>query len=125
MNEDINRQLISELWERMGRFDFTGAGELLHDDYVCEWPQSQERIRGRENFVALNAHYPGRWQTEVRRVVADGDQAASEVELTDNEQTVIAVSFYEIRDGKICREVDYWPKPYPAPEWRAQWVEHL
>jgi hypothetical protein len=56
MREAANRQLIIELWERMGRIDFVGAGELLHDDCVCEWPQSNERIRGRENFVTLNSN---------------------------------------------------------------------
>jgi ketosteroid isomerase-like protein len=123
MDENINRQLISEFWQRMGRFDFMGASELLHDDYVCEWPQSQERIRGRGNFVALNSNYPGRWSVEVKRVIGQGDQVASEVALTWENQTVTAVSFFEMRDGKIHREVDYWPEPYAAPKWRAQWVE--
>jgi len=48
-----------------------------------------------------------------------------EVALTRENQTVIATSFYEIRDGRIYREVDYWPEPYPAPEWRKQWVEPM
>jgi ketosteroid isomerase-like protein len=125
MSTDSNRQLISELWQRMGRFDFEGAGTLLHDDYVCEWPQSLERIRGRENFVALNANYPGRWTAEVKRVIVQSDQVASEVTLNWENQTIMVVSFYEIRDGKIYREVDYWPEPYAAPEWRKPWVESM
>jgi ketosteroid isomerase-like protein len=125
MSEDIQRQLVVELWRRIGRFDFEGAGELLHDDYVCEWPQSNERIRGRANFVALNAHYPGRWAAEVKRVIVDGDHASSEVVLTYADQTVTVVSFYEMRDGKIYHEVDYWPEPYAAPEWRKPWVERI
>ena len=122
---DTPRQLVTELWQRMGRFDFAGAGELLHDAYVCEWPQSKERIRGRENFVALNSNYPGRWKAEVKRVIVEGAEAASEVILTYEDQTVIVVSFYEIRDSKIYREVDYWPESYAAPEWRRQWVERM
>ncbi len=125
MNTETNRQLVIELWQRVGRFDFAGAGELLHDDFVCEWPQSKERIRGRENFAALNANYPGRWATEIKRVIVDGDQVASEVSLTWENQTIMVVSFYEIRGGQIYREVDYWPEPYAAPEWRAAWVERM
>ena len=125
MSEEANRQLIIELWQRMGRFDFASAGELLHGDYVCEWPQSNERIRGRENFVALNSNYPGRWSTEVKRVIVQSDQGASDVALTWENQTVVVVSFYEIRDGKIYREVDFWPEPYAAPDGRAQWVERM
>jgi predicted SnoaL-like aldol condensation-catalyzing enzyme len=125
MSEEVNRRLIIELWQRMGRFDFTGAGELLHDDYICDWPQSNERTRGRANFVALNANYPGRWAAEVKRVIVQGDQVASEVALTWEEQIVVVVSFYEIRGGKIYREIDYWPEPYAAPDWRAQWIERM
>jgi ketosteroid isomerase-like protein len=125
MDTETNRQLVIELWRRMGHFDFEGAGELLHDDYVCEWPQSRERIRGRDNFVALNANYPGRWTDEVKRVIVESDQVVSEVMLTWENRTVMVMSFYEIRDGKIYREADYWPEPYAAPEWRAQWVERM
>ena len=125
MSSDVNRQLIVELWQRLGRFDFDGAGELLHDDYVCDWPQSKERIRGRQKFVALNSNYPGRWAAKIKRVIVEGDQVASEVTLTWENQTVIVVSFYEVRDGQIYREVDYWPEPYAAPQARAQWVEQM
>jgi len=123
MSVETNRQLVVELWQRLGRCDFAGAGELLHDDHVCEWPQSKERIRGRENFVALNANYPGRWAAEVKRVIVQGDQVASEVALTWENQTIMVVSFYDIRDDQLYREIDYWPEPYAAPDWRAQWVE--
>jgi hypothetical protein len=117
MSAEANRQLVVELWQRMGRFDFAGAGELLHDIFTCDWPQSNERIRGREKFVALNSNYPGRWTAEVKRAIVEGDRAASEVTLTWEEQVVVVVSFFEICDGKIYREVDYWPEPYAAPGW--------
>lgn len=38
---------------------------------------------------------------------------------------VMLIKFFELRDGKIVRETDYWPEPYDAPEWRAQWVERM
>jgi hypothetical protein len=93
--------------------------ELLHDDYICDWPQSQERLRERENLVALNRNYPGQWVAEVKHVIAEGDRAASEVVLTWREQTVVVVSFCVMRDGTIYHEVDYWPEPYAASDWRA------
>ena len=33
------------------------------------------------------------------------------------------VFIFEFRDGRYARETAYWSKPFPAPEWRAQWVE--
>jgi hypothetical protein len=26
-------------------------------------------------------------------------------------------------EGKVVKETDYYSQPFPAPEWRAQWVE--
>lgn len=125
MGEQANMEVVRQLWEAFDRFDFTGAGALLHEDFVCEWPQSRERIRGREHFVALNEHYPGRWRITIRRLLASGDQVVSEVTLTDGTRTDRAISFFTLRDGTIWRETDYWPDPYEAPAWRAQWVEMM
>ena len=35
-----------------------GVYELSADDVIQEWPQSGERIRGRENVKAINDNYP-------------------------------------------------------------------
>jgi hypothetical protein len=35
------------------------------------------------------------------------------------------VAIFEFRDGKIVRETRYYPQPFEAPPWRAQWVEPL
>jgi ketosteroid isomerase-like protein len=117
--------VVERLWQLFDARDFEAAGALLHDDFVCEWPQSRERIRGRENYVAINQNYPGTWSISICRLIADGDQVASEVVLTHAEEIVQAVSFFELHDGRIVRQVDYWPEPYPAPAWRAQWVEPI
>ena len=29
----------------------------------------------------------------------------------------------QIQDDKILNVEEYWAEPYPAPEWRKQWVE--
>ncbi len=76
-----NRDVVKRFWAAMGANDFRAAGDCLHDDYVLDWPQSGERIRGRENFVAVNANYPaaGPWRVTVERLVADENGVASEV----------------------------------------------
>jgi ketosteroid isomerase-like protein len=125
MNEQENRRTVERFWNAIGAFEFAAAGDLLSDDYVGEYPQSGERIRGRDNFVALNKNYPGAWRATIRRVIASGDQVASEVLLEHNGQVVPVVSFFDLRDGRIVKEVDYWPDPFPAQEWRAQWVERI
>lgn len=105
--------------------DFQAAGESLHDDYLLEWPQSGERIRGRANFVAVNENYPahGRWNFTIHNLVAEGEQVVSDVEVTDGVITGRVITFSTIRDGKIIRQVEFWPDPFEPAAWRSGWVE--
>ena len=52
------------------------VSELGSDDMVQEWPQSGERIRGRDNIVAVNQQYEGATGTTpkmtLRRIVKPG-----------------------------------------------------
>lgn len=116
-------ELAREWWRRLSTFDFTGAGELLAPDVVVEWPVSGERFRGRDDVVAINEAYPGRWRAEIVRLVADGDVCVTEANVTDGRETNIAVSFFTVRDGLIQTLREFWPEPYPAPEWRKRWAE--
>jgi ketosteroid isomerase-like protein len=126
MNDNTEaKQIVSRFWAAMHANDFEAAGALLHDEYVLDWPQSGERIRGRANFVAVNAHYPaaGRWHITLDRLLAEGDQAASQVTVTDGVLRARAITFSTVRDGLIVRQTEYWPDPFPAAAWRARWVE--
>jgi ketosteroid isomerase-like protein len=125
MAQEQSDKLVEQLWQSIDAHDWEAAGALLHDDYVCEWPQSRERIRGRDNFVAVNKNYPGSWRIVIERIVASGNQVVSDVAIPIDGRIDRAISFFELRDGKIIRETDYWPEPYDAPAWRAQWVERM
>lgn len=118
-------ETVARFWRLMDAADFAAAAEMLSENYVCDWPQSRERIRGRANFIAVNGNYPGRWRIIVQRLVAEGARVATDVTLTNGERTDRAISFFELRDGLIAHEVDYWPDPYAAPAWRAEWVEPM
>ena len=124
MGKQENLQLVERFWQAFDQLDFDAAGKLLHDDYVCIWPQSGERIRGRDNFVTINKQYPEEWQvTILRLLMADNGQVASEVKLTYRDELVFAISFFEFQDDKIIKETDYWPEPYEPPAWRMPWTE--
>ena len=107
--------------------DFHTVSKLLHDDFILDWPQSGERILGRENFAAININYPaeGKWHFEVIHIVAEGDVVVTDVSATDGKISGRAITFSTIRDGKIWKQVEFWPDPFDAPAWRAQWVQNL
>ncbi len=116
---------VRALWAAFDRFDFQAVAPLLHEDFVCEWPQSGERIRGGENFIAVNAHYPGRWRCSIRTLIANGAAVVTETDVSDGETSVVALSFFTFEQGKIRYLREYWPEPYAAQDWRKQWVEFM
>lgn len=121
------RGVVERFWQLMASNDFQRTAEVLAADFVLEWPQSGERIRGAERFARMNQEYPahGSWRFDVRRMVAGDAEVVKEVDVTDGVQTTRAVSFFTIENGRIVRIVEYWPEAYAAPENRAHLVERM
>lgn len=126
MDEERNRKTIEAFVEALRAKDATALDGLFTDDVIIEWPQSGERIVGEANRREIYHRYPGLPSVEVRRMVGHDDlwvlEADLEYENGDGYQTIF---YYELRDGRIARETGYWAKPFPAPEWRAPWVERM
>jgi len=120
-------ELVQEFYRRMNSNDFQAAAELLSEDYILEWPQSGERIRGRANFVAVNVEYPayGSWRFTVNRIVASATEVVSDVSITDGMQAARAITFHTVQAGLIIKQVEFWPENYPAPENRRHLVERM
>ncbi|ASP38349.1 polyketide cyclase [Bacterioplanes sanyensis] len=120
------KEVVLAYWQSMQTNDYTNAADWLSDDFECHWPQSQEVICGKANFIALNSAYPseGVWQFEIERLVAEGQQVVTDVRVSDGVRHDRAVTFHTVIDGVIHRQVEYWPDSYDAPAWRAQWVQN-
>ncbi|MDK2125999.1 nuclear transport factor 2 family protein [Parachitinimonas caeni] len=127
VQEDAAAQLVREYWQRMQTNDFAYAAQLLAEDYVLDWPQSGERLRGRENFTRMNAEYPahGKWRFTLNRLVSDGREVVSDVSVTDGVLSVRAITFSTVDGGQIVSQLEYWPEPFPAPPNRAHLVERM
>jgi ketosteroid isomerase-like protein len=116
--------LVTRFWNLFSDQRWEDAQALLSPDLLVEWPQSRERMRGPENFVAVNRHYPGNHKIEILRIYAVIDTVITTVWIeADTGQKTFATSYFEVRDGRIARIEEYWAEPYPAPEWRRKWVE--
>jgi RNA polymerase sigma-70 factor (ECF subfamily) len=120
-------ELAQTFWRLMATNDFASVGAVLAPEFVLEWPQSNERIRGAERFAQMNREYPahGPWRFTIHRVVGGEFEAVSDVGVTDGVQTARAISFFTVAGGKITRLVEFWPEPYPAPAHRSHLVETL
>ena len=120
-------ELADRYWEALNNQDYGAMKELYNEDAVQEWPQSGERIVGRDNIIAVNENYPGMPKATPRRTTAAGDLLITEVTLTypGDVGTCHSISILELKDGKVSKETDYFGAPFEAPEWRAQWVERM
>ncbi|MGF6997598.1 nuclear transport factor 2 family protein [Paraburkholderia sp. GAS32] len=124
---EIASHVVQEFWRLMATNNFHAVAAVLAEDFVLEWPQSKERIRGAANFALLNTEYPaqGPWVFTINRIVGSEKEAVSDVFVTDGVLHARAISFFTVEDGKITRMVEFWPDPYTAPFDRTQFVERI
>jgi ketosteroid isomerase-like protein len=127
MGEQENRDAAGALWTALAAGDWAAAADLLHPDFVQEWPQSRERIVGADNAIAIDKNFPGGLPAmTVRRTVAGGDLVTVEIDLAYADGSHYqGISVLEFRDEKIVKETDYFAQPFNPPQWRSQWVERM
>jgi len=121
--EDLRKALDSH-WQASAAGDADAEHDIYHDDVVCEYPQSGERILGRANLQALRTHHPGKPAGfHVRRITGSGEIWVTEYTINYQGQSAFTVSIMEFRNGKVAHETQYFADPFAAPQWRRQWVQ--
>lgn len=132
MDDSQMESRIRELFAKGDMAEFARAQrEMTSDDFVQEWPQSGERIRGSDNVDKLNQSYESSTGTAprmtLRRILKPGDAWAIEGTIDYGDGIpVSAVSIFEFDDeGKIRRETDYFASPFEPPAWRSHLVERM
>lgn len=120
---------------------------LLTEDYIGEYPQSGEVIRGPKNARAIVERYPGglpadnvdtmsvriaatdaRWVRTptftVVRAEGTGNVGVSALKARYPDGSVWwVVNFYELREGRLARSTTFFAPIFEAPEWRRPFVD--
>ena len=123
-NQDI-RALLDQHWLASDSGDFETEHRIYHEDAVLEYPQSGERIRGRQNIQTTRTLQANKKRFFIRRILGGGDLWITEYILTYDDQPSYTVSIMEFREGKVARETQYFGDPFEASAWRRQWVEQM
>jgi ketosteroid isomerase-like protein len=128
-----NRATVEQFLSAMAANDIEAQERLLSDDIVEEYPQSGERIRGKDNRRAIMENYPGGAPRETSAsgpnpkppvVTGAGDDFTAAGQITyPNGETWQVVALIGLRDGKISKITSYFGAPFEAPAWRAPYVE--
>jgi ketosteroid isomerase-like protein len=125
VSEQQNRDALERYIEALERQDPSAIADLVHDDYVEEYPQSGERIRGKQNARSILQNYPGLPNLIDHSYVLSGDLGVMKLTLDYDGQRIYACEIMDFEDGKVKRARAYFAEPFEAPEWRAQWVERM
>jgi hypothetical protein len=123
MSDDDVRAALQRHWKASDANDFDAEHQIYRPDAVLEYPQSGERIRGRQNIQASRAAQPNDKRFTVRRVSGGGDLWISELVLTYDEKPYYVVSIMEFEAGEVIRETQYFGEAFEPGPSRAQWVE--
>jgi SnoaL-like domain len=123
-DEDV-RTALDRHWAASDASDFETEHDIYREDAVLEYPQSDERIRGRRNIQSSRAAQPNRKRFTVRRMIGAGDLWITEFVLSYDERPSYTVSIMEFLDGKVARETQYFADPFEPGPSRAQWVERM
>jgi SnoaL-like domain len=119
------RAALDQHWAASDANDFETEHLIYHEDAVLEYPQSGERTRDRSNIQNQRASQPSNKRFSIRRIIGSGDLWVTEFILTYDGKPSYTVSLMEFRGDKVARETQYFADPFPAPAFRAQWVERM
>jgi ketosteroid isomerase-like protein len=125
MSEQENREVVDRYWRIVGAADWEDATALMHDEFVEEWPQSGERVRGASNWLSMINAHPTPPAIKAVRTWGGGDLwvTHAEFDYARDSQPMQILAVLECRDGKIAHITQVFGAPFEASEWRAEWVE--
>jgi SnoaL-like domain len=125
MRDDDVRAALQRHWAASDANDFAAEHEIYADHAVLEYPQSRERIRGRQGIQASRMAQPNDKRFAVRRVLGTGAFWISELVLTYDDRPFHVVSIMEFEGDRVVRETQYFGAPFEPGPSRAQWVEPM
>ncbi len=115
---------VAALYDAYQARDWEAAEGLLHPAVVVDMPATRERLEGRAEVLNFQRNYPEPWgELSVIRVLGGGrpedEWAAAEVRVEDPAGRVfLLASFWEVREGRLWRGVEYWVDQEEPPERR-------
>ena len=125
MKESDIRSALDRHWAASDANRFEVEHQIYDEDAVLDYPQSSERIRGRQNIEASRIAQPNKKRFVVRRIVGAGNLWVTEFILFYDGKPSYAVSIMEFENGRVTHETQYFGDPFEPGPSRARWVERL
>jgi ketosteroid isomerase-like protein len=123
MDDRTARAVLERHWHASDAGDFAAEHAIYHEDAVLDYPQSGERIRGRDNIRESRYVQPSKKRFAVGRIIGSGDLWITEFALTYDDTPSYVVSIMEFRDGLVAHETQYFADRFEPGPSRAHLVE--
>lgn len=146
MPEESNEDVVRRYLAAHNAHDFETLAQLRDPEWLAEWPQTRERVRGDANDRAIMEHWPAGMPSAISelhvvgdedhwvmtpsytfvRVIGDGDQWWFDGTASyPDGSTWYLVGLLRLRDRRLHHETWYFAPTLPAPDWRSAWVESM
>ncbi len=125
MDDSAIRAALERHWAASDASDFEIEHDIYRADAVLDYPQSGERIRGRQHIQESRTVQPNRKRFTVRRMTGSGDLWVTEFVLSYDGVPSYAVSIMEFRDGLVAHETQYFADRFEPGPSRVHLVEPM
>src|SRR6201990_318104 len=125
MDDQALRTTLQSHLDASDANQFEAEHDIYPDDAVLNYPQSGERIRGRQNIQESRTVQPNKKRFTVRRITGSGDLWVTEFILTYDDIPSYSVSIMEFRDGLVAHETQYFGDRFDPGPSRAHLVERV
>jgi hypothetical protein len=125
MDDRTALAVLERHWNASDAGDFAAEHDIYCDDAMLDYPQSGERIRGRDNIRESRYVQPSKKRFAVRRIIGRGDLWVTEFTLTYDDTPSYVVSIMEFRDGLVAHETQYFAERFEPGPSRAHLVERI
>jgi hypothetical protein len=125
MNDHEKREALNQHWTASNTGEFAIEHDIYHEDAILDYPQSRERILGRQNIQTTRTLQPNKKRFVVHRIMGSADLWITQFVLTYDAQPFYTVSIMEFRGVKVAHETQYFAAPFKASEWRKKWVVNM
>lgn len=125
MDDRTIRSALERHWAASDASDFDIEHDIYDVDAVLDYPQSGERIRGRQAIQESRSVQPNEKRFAIRRIVGGGNLWITEFVLTYDGKPSYVVSIMEIHGGKVVHETQYFTDRFEPGASRAHLVEWM
>ena len=108
-----NRGLMERFWAAAEANDLDAMHQMRDEALVLDFPQTGERLAGRDVVRAFEEGHGAGGTFELTRLTGQGNVWVAEGLMRSVEGVMHVVSISELRDGHVAHSIDYFASPLP------------